>query len=86
MFRAVVECEACHRRFSPSGLTNHLAQTHNPPCVALRQSQLAFVPWIPAVQLASMDPDDDNDNEMVSDNDSDNELESDNDDKCSDSD
>jgi hypothetical protein len=37
-------CAGCGRSFTPSGLTSHLKQTHNPRCHAIHDQQRNYIP------------------------------------------
>ena len=41
------QCPGCQLFFSPSGLSKHLAQTHKPACVAVRDGDNGPVPALP---------------------------------------
>jgi hypothetical protein len=53
MSKASVKCDGCGRDFRPSGLTSHLKQTRNPPCVALYAAQSSYAPDIPSAATSA---------------------------------
>ncbi|KAH7904457.1 hypothetical protein BJ138DRAFT_993077, partial [Hygrophoropsis aurantiaca] len=46
-------CNGCFNMFTATGHSRHLAQTQNPPCVAIYQASIAYIP--PPLAAADMD-------------------------------